>query len=759
MKKTLILGSMVFAALQANAQVKDVSVTLQPTASYNWFDDNTAIEDGVMIGGRVGFGFGEALEIRGIYEKSIDLKNTIEGIDFLNDDIAENFESRDVNVERIGGEFKANIPTGGSLAPYITLGTGVQKLSIENFGDTGEERKSENIYASAGLGFKVNLSDRITLNLEGKNTIFNMDPSNVLFIPESNDDFQDWIGDDKNTRMYNWSVLAGLQLYLGGREPGKMTELDRAYYRKFSGGLGGFKFSIEPGGSYINFNDKTNFKDTYLVGAQAGFDLNQYVGLRGYYYQATKDEKISTDWDDLAIYGGDVVAKLNVARGLVPYITLGGGYINAYDSYVGKDELTGANSGYFAKGGVGLNIPVTPNLELFGSANLMYTTDRQLDDLQNTLGPDELMQHTMYNAGIRFQIGKSANAAEVAERRISSRVDERTRIYQDRIDALEDELAEAYRSNDTEKAVQIIEEKKELENKQEEVIREGVSTTDKKVSDDESRVKMTPAELESLVEKVIQGVDQEEVSKPQSTEERIDRLERLLLEINSGANRGTLTPAQTDLASDRIMNRLDQLNSKIDNNTAQINRLAGSGSDDKTVIVTQGGTQPTVLNPGMNQVPAPVVTKDGVVSTDGTVKNEERGIATGFFVNQGMSIFGGFAFGDDSAGLVGIRGHYAITNSPIGFMPDLYVAPGDKTGFGVNANAILGFENIVNTVIAKPYIGLGIGYNNVGDFDKFGTNFIIGTSFNVLGGNLYADYTGRGFIDLSQISVGYRFGF
>lgn len=757
MKKTLILGSMVFAALQANAQVKDVSVTLQPTASYNWFDDNTAIEDGVMIGGRVGFGFGEALEIRGIYEKSIDLKNTVDGIDFLDDGVADNFNSRDVDIERIGGEFKANIPTGGALAPYLTLGTGVQKLKVDNFNDTGEERKSEQIYASAGLGFKVNLSDRITLNLEGKNTVFNLDPSNVLFVPEGDDNFQDWVGDNDNTRMYNWSVLAGLQMYLGGREPSDMNELDRAYYRKFSGGLGGFKFSLEPGGAYINFNDDTNFKDTYLIGGQAGFDLNQYVGLRGYYYQSTKDEEISTDWDEMAVYGGDVVAKLNVARGLVPYITLGGGYINVYDSYVGKDELTGAESGYFAKGGVGLNVPVTPNLELFGSANLMYTTNRPLDDVQNTVSPEELMQHTMYNAGIRFQIGKTANEDEIVEDRISSRVDERTSVYQDRIDALEDELREAYKNNDTEKAVEIIEEKRTLEDKKAEVVKE------EKINDGESRVRMTPAELESLVEKVIQGVDEEESAKPQTTEERIDRLERMLLEVNSGANTGVISPAQSDLATDRILNRLDALNAKIDNNSANINRLAGNNANnDKTVVVTSGGTQPSVVSPitGNNQV-APVVSNRNEVVTDDedTTRNQDEGIATGFFINQGMSLFGGYAFGDDSAPLVGIRGHYAITNSAIEFMPDIYVAPGDETGFGINANALFTFDDIANSVIMEPYIGLGLGYNTIGDYDKFGTNLIIGTSFNVLNGNLYADYTARGFVDVSQISVGYRFGF
>ena len=772
MRKTLILSTIVLASLQANAQLKDVSVTLQPTASYNWFDKNTAIEDGVMIGGRVGFGFGEALEIRGIYEKSIDLKNSIADLGIENEEFINNFENRDVDVERIGGELKANIPTRGTFAPYLTLGTGVQKLnaSLIDSANVSVESKSEQIYASVGLGTMVSLSDRIKLTIEGKNTVFNMNPANVLFVEGTEQSqTEDILGSDRDDRMFNWSVQAGLQMYLGGRKPGDMTDLDRAYYRKFSGGLGGFKLSLEPGGAYINFNNDSNFRNTYLIGGQAGFDFNQYVGLRGYYYQATNDEEISTDWDDLAVYGGDVIAKLNVARGLVPYISIGGGYINAYDSYQGKsilDEngqsiITSAESGYFAKGGVGMNVPITPNLELFGSANLMYTSERDISDIENTISPNELMQHTMYQAGLRFQLGKTPNEDQIVEDRISSRVDERTSVYQDRIDALEAELDEAYKNNDTEKAVEIIEEKKALEDKRERV--ENEVRTSSKSNDGESRVRMTPEELESLVEKVIQGVDEEEAEKPQSTDERIDRLERILLEVNSGANNGTISPAQSDLATDRILNRLDQLNAKIDNNSNNINRLAqGNAGNDKTVVVTSGGTQPNVIQPGVanNQIPTTIDnTGNAVVETDSEERNKDEGIATGFFVNEGMSIFGGYAFGDDSAGLVGIRGHYSITNSPIEFMPDLYVAPGDKTGFGINANAVFTFDNIVNPVIIEPYIGLGLGYNNIGDFDKFGTNLVIGTSFNVLGGNLYADYTARGFVDVSQLAVGYKFGF
>ncbi len=364
-----------------------------------------------------------------------------------------------------------------------------------------------------------------------------MYPADVLYREGTQSGVGDWL-DDREDRMYNWSALAGLQFYLGGRQPGSITDLDRAYYRKFSGGLSGLKLILEPGGSYINFNDNSNLKDTYLLGGKVGLDLNQFIGLRGFYYRSTKDEEISTKWDDMAIYGGDIVANLNVARGIVPYLELGGGYLNVNNGYQSVSPLLSVpESGYFAKGGAGLSIPITKNFEVFGSASLMYFSQRTKNELENIVNPSELTRNTIYNAGIRFQLGKSANTEDILEDRIDARVKERTDVYENRIKQLERELQSAYNENDTEKAVAIIEEKKALENEKmrieaEEKEKIKTSTTEFKETG-ESRIRMTPAELEKLIEKVIQGVDEEQ-NRPATTEERIDRLERLLLELSVG---------------------------------------------------------------------------------------------------------------------------------------------------------------------------------------------------------------------------------
>ena len=770
MRKLITISALALLGTNVHAQMKDVTVTLQPTASYNWFDKNTAIEDGVMFGGRVGFGFGEAIELRGVYEISNDLNNTVEGFDIFSDNFVNNFESRKVDVERIGGEFKANIPTRGTFVPYLTLGAGVQKLKVDiaATGAPSNEQKSEQIYANVGLGTQIKLGNRLFLNLEVKNTVFNMNPNSVLFQEgQDQSDIENWLNDNDNSRMYNWSAVAGLQLYLGGRSPEEFSALDRAYYRKFSGGLGGFKLIIEPAGAYVNFDNDSNLSDSYFLGGKIGFDLNQYVGVRGFYYQATRDEKVSTDWDDLAMYGGEFIAKLNVSRGLVPYITVGGGYLNVYEgSYIGKDGLTGGSSGYFAKGGLGLNVPIGRNVEIFGDASLLYTSDRADDDLQNTIAPSELSQHTMYTAGIRFQLGKSGdNTDRIVQDNIDQRVEDRTQVYQDRIDELEAELSEAYKNNDTKKAVEIIEEKKELERNekrgQEPKATTPKATTPKAVK--ESRVEMTPKELEDLIEKVIQGVD-EESRRPQTVDDRMDRLERLLLEINTGAYRENLTPARQEDASQKILQKLNQLDNKIDKNSDRINNLGSNlqnqnqnQNQDKTLIISSGqqpaATAPQMVQPSQTKV---VSDKDGntVVQTE----SAQDGVATGWVVNEGLSLFTGVVIADEVNMIIGIRGNYAFTNSPLKFMPDLYLAPGKNTGFGINANVVIPFK-VDAGIILEPYAGLGLGYNDAVGESTFSPNLVLGTSFNVFGGKLFADYTAHNFIDIHRISVGYKLKF
>ena len=62
----------------AVAQVKDISFAIAPTAEYVLWNKKSAIENGFMVGGYVGFGFGRNLELLGSYSQSLGLKSRID---------------------------------------------------------------------------------------------------------------------------------------------------------------------------------------------------------------------------------------------------------------------------------------------------------------------------------------------------------------------------------------------------------------------------------------------------------------------------------------------------------------------------------------------------------------------------------------------------------------------------------------------------------------------------------------------------------
>ena len=780
MKKIFFFSLLLIASMHIKGQANKISLNLSPTAGYTWWDNQLFIKNGPMVGGVVGIGLGRNLELRGIYEQSVDLKSTLNSLD-VPMDIVDKFNSREVDVTRWGGEFKANIPTQGILSPYITLGSGVQKLKFDDL-------KQEQIYLTAGLGTRFYLGERVALNLEGKLHAFNLDAANILRVnnPEG-DAFNDWIDNNiSNERMMNWSLNVGLQFYLGDKNPNNYSALERALDNQNSNGLKGLRFVFEPGGAYINFDNSSNLRNTYLLGGALGVDFNDYVGLRAFYYRSTEDEKVSFDFDNMAMYGADFIAKLNVSSGIVPYITMGGGYMNVYGSYVGNISLLPTNSSYFAKGGVGLTIPVSRYVEVFGAANLLLTTDKEDPiDVEST---EDLKKHTMFNAGLKFNIGKKANTYGAINTYVDQRMSDKTMMYEQRIAELKKELDKAYEVNDIEKAAQIINEKQRLET---EIIASAnepqVYTTDPIApatvastttrSEGETMIRLTPAELESMIDKVVQGVGAP-VLKKETPEERLDRLERMIMgqgpttfsqqpatysqqpESKVITQEEVYVPKAIDNSNQELLNEMKRISDRIEENSRKIDnsnfrqqqQQAGS---DRTFIVSPGGNQTPYRTPpmgGSNIVVSPDGTRQNVM-----MQNQRQEVATSWVIYKGLSPFLAMNFGDATSFLFGLKANYGFSSTDFVFTPDLYFGIGGKVAYGLNANVTYPlFVN--NTSIFTPYVGIGLGINKVDKFD-FGINFIAGSYLDVGNGSLFVEYTSRRAFKNNLISLGYRFDF
>ena len=536
MRKTFLsVSAFVLLSVSAVAQVKDISFAVAPTADYVWFPKKTAVTNGFMAGGYVGFGFGRNLELLGSYKHSIGLKSTLDGYD-APAAISNVFEAKDVSIYRWGGELKGNIPMAYSFQPYVTLGSGVQTIKANDL-------SQNQVYFGLGIGSKFNLARRLTLNIEAKATHFSLDSRNILYKPtEANTSaYNSWINNNVEDKSHLlWSVGAGLQLYLGGRNPNELTELDQVYTS-----LKGFKVVIEPTFGYLNFSDDSNLRDAYFGGLALGVDFTEYIGVRGYYHRAMKDEKFSAEFDKLSIYGGDFLARLNVAKGVVPYLQIGVGYMKVGDDYVGKVVSNTNTSGIFAKGGVGLAIPLGKRVELFGVANLMYTTRNE--DVSSALSSvHKLQSNVFYNAGVRIKLAKSVEkelyeqelgaaeadkvwvATPTTTTNVASTVSPEKRnlaYYNSQITATEKQLQMAYQNGDTANANRLLKEKQQWENLRNTYVAERLPYP---ASEQVRLVRMTPEELQQLINDVVKRIREGEVKSP---EQRIDRLEKLLLEM------------------------------------------------------------------------------------------------------------------------------------------------------------------------------------------------------------------------------------
>ena len=524
----------------AVAQVKDISFAIAPTAEYVLWNKKSAIENGFMVGGYVGFGFGRNLELLGSYSQSLGLKSRIDGFS-APDNIKAVFTPTDVDVHSWGGELKGNIPMTYSFQPYITLGSGIQTVKAN-------QTTQDAIYFAFGLGSKFNLTRRLTLNVQAKGTHFNSDASNILHNPSEakTSTYNQWVTDNvSNKSMLTWSLQAGLQLYLGGRNPDELTELDNSYTN-----LKNFKVVVAPAIGYIDFDSDNNFRNTYLAGASLGFDFTEYIGVRGFYYQAMKDEKVSLDFDKLSLYGADFLARLNVSNGVVPYITVGAGYLNVGNGYQGKVATVENKSSIFAKGGIGLAIPLSKHLELFGVANLLYTTGNE--SASNALkSPNKLQSNVFYNAGIRIKFAKEnekytyqdlvneIHTSEIKEGKEQVKVQNNTKTtpisqkqkdidyYNAQIATVEKQIQLAYRQNDINNASLLLKEKEKWEKLRNNYVAENIPYPSENQT---NLVRMTPEQLQTLISEIVNKIEEGEGKTP---DQRIDRLEKLLLEINN----------------------------------------------------------------------------------------------------------------------------------------------------------------------------------------------------------------------------------
>lgn len=712
MKKKIFIA--VFFAIMffnAKAQLKDVTFTVSPMVEHTWWNNYLTLDNSTFWGGRVGFGFGPLFEIRGFYQKSFDVQASLRELNWqVTDDWADKMTNSHIDIVRYGGELKFNLMKNRIFAPFITIGGGVQELSygLPSVDDplVPVDLKEEQLFGAVGLGTKFNLSDRIVLTLEAKNNFFNVSDKSYYLSPDYA------FKENGNDRIHNWAAVASLDFYLGGVKTDD-NEVSRAYNQLFSDGFKGMKFVLEPGGTYVNFHENSLFDDQFFLGASAGVDFSSLVGIRGFYYQATEDpDKPSFNFNNnLAMYGGNIIARLNQPRGVNPYLSLGAGYLKVKDGYVGSLPLVAPESSPFALGGIGLEIPLSKYAALYGSANAMFSSEKGTD-IVDVLEPSQIKTSIMYQAGVRFNLGRKADAdaiySEATNRAVmeerdynNEQINQIRAEYQDQIASLNAELDSVTRTQDFTRAAEIMKEKQ--------IVESSLQNLDAVTVDGNTLIRMTEEDFDRIVSNVVRETRREAYGYYNQT------------------------PAQE--TSQQLTNRLNELEQKLDRNFLQMNQINNNPS--RTTVITDRNNRSQVISP-----------QSGVVAT--------RGAGSGFFKWNRLGVFSGLGFGDLSTWNIGARGYLQIGNTEMDFVPEFYVAVGDKSGVGLSGNVV--YNLLQPGSFLRPYAGLGLGIFH-GEKVHYGTNIILGADIRLFGGSLFADYSSRSWFKQNQVAIGYRFVF
>jgi len=760
--RIVLVAFVLFTAGPASAQVTGLSYTFSGLGSRVFWDDEAGLDEGFVYGGELGLGFGEALELSGLYVLGDDFKTDFS---MLTSDeairaILATLPARTVDVRRFGGRLRLNVGTfqfnlgRGKVVPFLSAGTGIIRFAPVDLD------RSESIYLDASVGFAVSLAHRYTLSLAAENTVYRYSPGTTFFTEAELNEAGLTIDGFSQQTVYNPAATLALKLYLGGRQPGELSALDQALQRQFGGNR--FRLAVEPFYGQIDFNDAFDFPQSQaLVGLGVGFDLGAYVGLRAFYWRATNEESLledglPDDLYDLQFYGGELNLSFGrqLGRGITPYLLLGGGYVDIGENYVEQTGLQPENR-YFASGGLGVEIPVSASLKLQGNVRSLLMSTEDVEDLSR---PGNVFASFMYSAGLNFHLGgRGAEAGDLIEGQIASSQAE----SRDRDAALERALARLQARLDSLEAVRAVPgttaaagpmpllraDTMVVEGDTMVVMREsGVAEARSNISDrtitvpvpEQGEIYIRFGEPEApRVETVYAPPTVITLGQGDSlgasglTDAQIQALVRQ--EMQALASQGeSLTPEELAANMQALEARLER-------------RLAEEARRLRTEMATPSGE---AASPEAGQDrPAPV-RQEGILSGIG---RRER---------EGISPYLGYRSGEGpSQVLLGVRAHYRVGGRRLRFMPEFALGFGDGTSINAASNVVL---PLAPNGRINPYAGAGIGLLSDAGFSglNLALNLLGGVEYTVRDGmTFFGEYSTFDFLEVGRVLFGYRLRF
>lgn len=765
----ILLAGSSCALLQA--QVSGLSYTLSPSGEYVRWHPELGLQKAPLLGGQVGFGFGEFIELRALYlwnnKMETDWENVIGLATFQKNELG----TQVLSYRKVGGDLRFNL-LRGKVFPFINLGAGVQ-----TFRPSGDDGRSV-IYLNAGGGLTVSSIDRLTFSLYARNTAFRLNPIATFVDVQTLKELDIDAAVTERRSFTNWSAGASFALYLGGRKSGQLTKVDREMMRQFSGGFSGLSVPAHAFFGKLDFSDNLPFRSTRLAGANAGLNFGPLIGIRGFYWQSMKEEAWKKD--DLRLYGGELNFRLNEGQGITPYLAMGGGLIDVGQNYLGKSGLTPDDTP-FVMGGGGITIPIGRFVELNGGARVLLASNQDLDRLDQ---PDQLQTNWMYHAGINLIIGRKPNKPNVvrkdqvesdralAEQAWQAEKNALRASYEEKMYSLEVAIARAEARGDSLAALHL---QKALQETR--AMHDAVPLTPIKPVDVLHRA-TTPVAAQG---QPLQKGEQKNGIR-ESTEGRVITLpvlEEGEVYIRFGKSPATMRPVidgKTSPSDSGWLVKLHKLERKVDSLQTL---LAKRDTLQRKIIISPA---PVILRmdhqqgtPPADPAPVPSVSVKGVAmdkafATEKTAVTDTLEVVTPVPPKRRVHflegrVLAGLGLGAHQNGVqLGTQAWFALMGTALKIVPELVYNTGSRNGIGGSLNAVMGLPHLKARPIA-PFLGIGYGVrfientSGTGRESFRGLNLMLGGELKFRKANVFIEVSTLRLLDYARIALGYRFDF
>lgn len=741
------------------AQVTGVSFSLSPSGDYLIFEDNAGLEPGYAVGGMLGLGLGQYVEVHASYLYGDRYRTDFTRLRGGDEIVSERLgllNNYDVTIQRYGLAAKVNLAST-AIVPYLTAGTGVIRMDRNNL------KASESIYISGGAGLMASVASRYTFFIQASHMGYRYNPGSAFLRGSEMNPARLQPANFTQVDVTNWDLMLGLRAYLGGSRLDNPGD-DLIFMDEFNGGWSNVRYTFDAFYGQIFFDESLGFPSTtHITGLQAGLDFGPHVGVRGFYWRGI-DDRDGLDFDKLHMFGA-LFRTAFFRSGVTPYINVGGGYMRVMSDY-DPGMLTDPKSQMFALTGVGVEANITRSVILKGDISAMALTE---DGIDNATSPSSVNLSPMFTLGISYRIGDfvvrrqqdrrqpvtdSAVPASLAETDpITRELEQRQRMQIMRETALSTEIAKALAEGDTLVANNLTSELDRLRRE-----------TPRQV--DEPTEKVTETETEEVVEKKIDDrtitlpvleegeiyirfgkpapVVPVEAGESQTVRDLERRVEQLLRD-REAARTGqpqpqpqpqtgvTVLPSGDDGSMERRMRQFEE----------RMLELLDSRQAQNGVT-----TQPQPQQESASATPDVTVIQDRTAG-------ELNGIAAYLGASTPYQ------------GVIGVRGDYgSFLSGRIELIPEFVLGFGNDTRmYNINALVLVPLPEIRYIDPFLPYTGLGLGlmaFSNPPDDVagiQFTWSFHLGAERDLGPGKLFIEYASLNLFSFNRLNAGYRYRF